>query len=88
MSKPPLKEYDQIQVGTSISAIVCSVYDDQNRCEVVYLSGNKAINEEVIWNGDSWQFAISGPCGGYADQISRLSSHVCRLRNLNNSQSF
>lgn len=82
MINSSVKEYDEIRVGNSTRAIVCATYSEKNRCEVVYLSRNRAINEDVVWDGNNWQFVTQGPCGGYADQSPRLSPYVSKLRTI------
>jgi hypothetical protein len=63
-------------------AVVCQVYSDGNLgdIEVVYLNGGRAINEDVIWKNNHWEFKNQGPCGGYADHYPRLSEFVAILR--------
>lgn len=67
------------------SAVVCGPpqpHHDASCCiEVVYLDAHgRAINEDLQWNGTHWEFAEPGPCGGYADNHSRLRSFVSVLR--------
>jgi len=81
MKDSKVKPGDWIMVGKNgKSAVVCCVYDDKDEVEVVYLDGGRAINEDVIWKIDHWEFKIEGPCGGYADNYSRLSDYVAILR--------
>jgi hypothetical protein len=64
-----------------LKLVVCRVYDEQN-IEVVYLDyRNRAINEDMVLKDGKWEFKISGPCGGYADNYPRLSEYVKILRN-------
>lgn len=87
-----IKPGDWIKVGNTY-AVVCQLYkdnpaykdnpvfkDQSNRIEVVYLDGSRAINEDVHRVGNSWEFVIQGPSGGYADKYSRLSEFVSILR--------
>jgi hypothetical protein len=79
--RPEVKPGDWIRIGEKVSAVVCTLYDNApDKVEVVYLNSKKAINEDVIWTGEGWKFAIEGPCGGYADNYSRLSTYVNILR--------
>lgn len=78
----PIKSGDAIYIGDSFvakKAVVCQVYDDQN-IEVVYLEGDRAINEDMVLEEGRWEFKIQGPNGGYADKNPRLSSYVRILR--------
>ena len=48
---------------------------------VVYLDAeSRAINEDVVWTGSQWAFAMKGPCGGFADQNSSMVIYVRALR--------
>lgn len=77
--RPKVSPGDWIIIGKRIDAVVCDVYDET--IEIVYLNRrNWAINEEVIWNNDHWEFKNDGPCGGYADQYPRLALYVSKLR--------
>ena len=84
--KPKVAPGDWITFGSSRlpkSAVVCMVYDDPSLgdIEVVYLDDrNRAINEDMVWQDDKWEFKTSGPCGGYADQYDRLEHYVRILR--------
>jgi hypothetical protein len=54
---------------------------DADHLEVVYLDDrDRAINEDVRRSGGGWEFAVSGPCGGYADKYDRLREYVGILR--------
>lgn len=84
---PNVSPGDQIMVGEkgNVHAVVCNVYDGMSanggNIEVVYLDNrNRAINEDVKWMGTYWEFAIKGPCGGYADNYDRLRHYVGILR--------
>ncbi|MCU7974894.1 hypothetical protein L5M43_06320 [Shewanella sp. SW36] len=64
-------------------AVVCNVYTETEplEIEVVYLdTKNRAINEDMFWNGEEWKFKIDGPNGGYADNYERLAVFVSQLR--------
>lgn len=84
MPTPMLKEGDVISIGSFKHAVVCSITGlEKNFCEAVYLDNRgKAINEDVRWNGTTWEFVHSGPCGGYADQSTRLAPYVRKLKSL------
>lgn len=77
---------DVIRFGSSYprkKAVVCNVYTETipPEIEVVYLdSQNRAINEDMVWNGEYWEFKCTGPCGGYADNYERLARFVSQLR--------
>lgn len=70
--------------GVGLDAVVCTIYNDikiGSDIEVVYLDrGGRAINEDVVWKDEYWDFKHQGPCGGYADNYSRLSEFVAILR--------
>lgn len=84
--KPNVTPGDWIIFGSSLSpksAVVCKVYQDTSFAdiEVVYIDDrNRAINEDMVWKDGKWQFKHSGPCGGYADNYSRLRDYVTKLR--------
>ena len=85
-NKPDVKPGDWISFGSGHrpkNAVVCTVYKDNalGDIEVVYLDNrDRAINEDMIWKEGKWEFAIEGPCGGYADRNARLRSYVSQLR--------
>jgi hypothetical protein len=63
--------------------VVCHVYEGEHGydCEAVYIDDLKrAINEDLIWDGSQWQFALAGPNGGYADNFTRVADFVAILR--------
>lgn len=68
------------------SAVVSSVQPSEPgvpaTVEAVYLDEQgRAINEVFCWREPGqWEFAIAGPCGGYADNYSRLRPYVSILR--------
>jgi hypothetical protein len=79
MEAPTVSPYDWIYVG-QLRAVVCTVRS-KDRVEIVWLDDrNRAINEDAVWNGQAWQFASSGPSGGYADKNDRLAGFVSELR--------
>lgn len=84
--KPAVKPGDWITFGNgplSKSAVVCAVYQDASLgdIEVVYLDDrDRAINEEMVWKNNKWEFKYSGPNGGYADKSDRLGGFVLQLR--------
>lgn len=77
-----------IRVGknASVEAVVCSVRTPESvtqsgLLEVVYLDHrDRAINEDVRWDGEHWLFVHEGPSGGYADGHARLQRFVQLLR--------
>ena len=83
--RPEIAPGEWISIGeksATVNAVVCTVYNEPPyACEVVFLDErDRAINEEVKWAGDHWEFAHQGPSGGYADNYSRLSRYVAILR--------
>ncbi|MFH1522873.1 MAG: hypothetical protein ABIE43_03585 [Patescibacteria group bacterium] len=83
--KPCVELGDWITIGqgTGVRAVVSAVHEDNKMgdIEVVYLDYQKrAINEDVIWKDDAWEFRTQDPGGGYADKYSRLSEYVAILR--------
>jgi len=87
MSEPPrVKKEDIIYIGRDggIRAVVSHVYAEPKLngavAEVVYDDKGKAINEDVKWVLDHWEFAVPGPGGGYADRYDRLKHFVSILR--------
>ena len=86
IEKPTVKPGDWISFGSGMlsrNAVVSNVYQDDSWAdiEVVYLDErDRAINENMVWKEEKWQFKISGPCGGYADNYSRLNDYVAQLR--------
>lgn len=78
---PDVKPGDWIRIGQK-EAVVCTVYVEQTLgdIEVVYLDGNRAINEDVIWDDTHWSFRRPGPNGGYADGSPNLGQFVAVLR--------
>lgn len=81
-SRPEIAPGNWLRIGDSgKAAVVCQIHADHAHVEVVYLDDrDRAINEDVIWDGSKWQFRHPGPCGGYADKYSRLASFVAILR--------
>lgn len=79
-TKPEVKPGDWITICTGMGrdAVVCFVYEDA--IEAVYLDMDRAISEMMIWNKNGWQFEKEEPCGGYADNSSRLREFVEILR--------
>lgn len=71
-------ECDVIYIGNT-RAVISQVYPDGS-VEVVYLSRDRAINEDAVKKDGKWEFKISGPCGGYADNYPRLARYVTILR--------
>ena len=81
MSRPPVTAGQWITIGKPghTDAVVCAVEVDT--CEVVYLDErNRALNEDVKWVDDHWEFALQGPVAGYADKYDRLRQYVSILR--------
>jgi len=76
---------DEKGTNQDVRAVVSRVPDgpdDPRRyVEVVYLDAKgRAINEDVVWTGSQWTFAMRGPCGGFADQNSSMVIYVRALR--------
>ena len=63
-------------------AVVCTVYKDKSDgIEVVYLDDrDRAINEDIRFVNNKWEFVSQGSNGGYADNYDRLSKFVAILR--------
>ena len=83
--RPDVKPRDWITIDAQpvvIDAIVCSVSSTaEDVVEAVYLDyRDRAINEDIRWTGESWEFLHSGAHGGYADKYDRLREHVGLLR--------
>ncbi len=77
-NKPEVSPGQWIKVGKR-EAVVCNLHADH--IEVVYLDGrNRAINEDVAWDGNQWTFRRPGPNGGYADKYPRLYEYLSILR--------
>jgi hypothetical protein len=84
-AKPEKNAGDWVWIGTpkdGFNAVVSLVRDDS--IEAVYLEkdGDRALNEDFIWDGDKWTFKIDGPCAGYADNFERLVPFVAKLRSM------
>ena len=75
------KPGDWITVG-NIDAVICTSYpDNPDRLEIVYLDErDRAINDNILFSNDKWDFEIQGASGGYADRYDRLSEFVSVLR--------
>lgn len=66
MNLPNVKEGQWIRVGDSnIKAYVFHVISDIEVSAGYYQNQAKAIKEEFVWNGASWQFKSSGQDGSY-----------------------
>ena len=81
--KPTVSSGDWITFGNSMSAVVCTVYEDNSLgdIEVVYIDQrNRAINEDMVWKDGKWEFTSKELGGGYADNYTRLSQFVSQLR--------
>ncbi len=77
-NKPEVSPGKWIKIGKR-DAVVCDVHADH--IEVVYLDDrNRAINEDVGWDGSRWTFKRPGPRGGYADKYPRLYECLSILR--------
>ncbi|HVT37936.1 MAG TPA: hypothetical protein VHE78_02725 [Gemmatimonadaceae bacterium] len=85
---PPVTPGDWIHIGgfPGVDVVVCNVrppdlVSHSGHLEVVYLDYRKrAINDDVRWAGETWEFVREGPDGGYADNYQRLSEYVSILR--------
>lgn len=62
---PPQKIGDWIKIGQNgIDAVVLGV--QQRSLHVGYFQNDlKAIGDDVVWNGEFWEFETSGPSGVY-----------------------
>jgi len=66
MSNSKVKKGDWIIVGSSrISAYVFNVTSDTEVSAGYYQNQSKAIKEDFLWDGESWQFKHQGPNGSY-----------------------
>jgi hypothetical protein len=83
---PSVCSGDVLRLGSTFPRkkfVVCNVYPEKNplEIEVVYLdTQDRAINEDMVWNGDNWEFKCTAPCGGYADNLARLAGFVSQLK--------
>lgn len=84
---PAVKRGDWITVANGlINAVVCNVRIAETpaqpgELEVVYIDErDRAINDNVTWAAEGWQFVHEGPSGGYADRNPRLREYVRMLR--------
>ncbi len=83
---PKISAGDFIYIGEqkSLKAVISSVdtaNDPRVDCEAVYISrNNKAINVDLKWNGEFWDYSFEQPDGGYADRNERLRPYVQMLR--------
>lgn len=83
MSSPKVSPGDEIAIGApskypSLRAIVCTV--SASHVEVVYTSNSgRPVAEDVIWDGQHWQFKSSTPNATYADLHERFSPFVAKL---------
>lgn len=76
---PEVKLGDWITVSRK-RGVLCQL-PREGRAEFVYLDErNRAINEEIVWTGEKWEFAYPGVSGGYADNYPRLADFVSVLR--------
>ena len=77
-NKPEVSPGQWIKIDKS-NAVVCNVHADH--IEVVYLDGrNRAINEDIVWDGSQWTFRRPGPSGSHADKYPRLYEYLSILR--------
>jgi hypothetical protein len=66
MAKPSVKVGDWIKVGQNrIDAYVFNIISDTMVSAGYYQNNAKAIKEEFVWDGETWQFENEGPCGSY-----------------------
>jgi hypothetical protein len=65
MSAPQVRIDQWIKVGTTLDGLVMDIYDDNTIAVGYYQNREKAIKEDVVWNGIEWQFKYSGPNGTY-----------------------
>ena len=86
MSVPLVSSHTVLRIGASahgcgVAAVVCTLLPN-SVVEVVYLNRNRAIAEDVRWDGEQWVFVREGPCGIYADNCDRLAPYIATLRKL------
>lgn len=66
MDNPDVKEGDWITVGSSnTDAYVFHVVSTNEVSAGYYQNRSKAIKENFVWDGESWQFKNHGACGSY-----------------------
>lgn len=77
-NRPVISRGNWLRFGDSgKAAVVCQIHADRADVEVVCFSDrDRAINDDVLWDGSKWQFGHPGPCISYADKYSRLVSFV------------
>jgi non-ribosomal peptide synthetase component F len=63
MQRPEVNEGQWIRVG-SVDALVMFVGSDHIAVGY-YQNRAKAIKEDAVWRGSSWEFRHAGPCGTY-----------------------
>lgn len=63
-------------------SVVCGHFPDNApwAFEVVYMDGEKAMNEPVLWRQGRWSFFYDDVSGGCADHYPRFSAYVEKLR--------
>ena len=66
MNAPQIAQGQWIKIGAhGLDGVVFDIHRDGS-LSVGYVQNQlKAIKEDVIWDGDRWQFATSGPGGSY-----------------------
>jgi hypothetical protein len=86
---PSVSTGEWITIGKglyTLDAVVCNIRSpDQvasgGDIEVVYLDErDRAINVNVSWRSDEWDFTSTQVDGGYADRYPRLREYVQTLR--------
>ena len=66
MGNVKVKKGDWITVGSSnISAYVFNVISGTEVSAGYYQNQSKAIKENFVWDGETWQFKYHGPNGSY-----------------------
>ncbi len=83
--RPDVKPRDWICIGTDPIprfAVVSMLYQmSPDRVEAVYFSNRDSVAyEDFRWNGEAWEFALSGLVSGNADLYDRLAEYVAILR--------
>lgn len=66
MSPPRIEHGQWIKIGIhGLDGVVLDIRRDGSLSVGYYQNRLKAIKEDVIWDGDRWMFATSGPSGSY-----------------------
>ena len=76
---PELGEWVRVD---DIRAVVCGHFPDNAPWdfEVVYLEGEQAMTEPVVWRQGGWSFYYESPYGCFADHYPVVAEYVRQLR--------